>query len=126
MAKSMSKDSQILLNMMRVQDSINVVLNKGADTELVKDKSNIDLLTFYILKMFAMRKMFSGKTKKALSIFDDFEGTTISNSLNYCFPMVGDLEIVKVARGLSDVVAKDELSSRYEVCIKESLKYEGE
>ena len=127
MAKSMSKDSQIILSMMRIQDSINAVLDKADnDNELIKDKANVELLTYYVLKMFAMRKQFSGKTKKTLTIFSDFKGRMISDSLTYCYPMIGDMEIVKVARELSDVVARDELNSRYDVCIKESLKYDGE
>ena len=55
MAKAMSKDSQILLNMMRVQDSMNAVLGDvGTDKEVAKNQAKVDLLTFYILKLFAM------------------------------------------------------------------------
>lgn len=127
MAKSMSKDSQIILNMMRVQDSMNVILGDvGTDKEVAKNQAKVDLLTFYILKLFGMRKNFSGKTKKALTIFNDFKGNTVASSLNYCYPTVSNLEIVRMARSLADDLSRDELTSRYEVCIQESQNYEGE
>ena len=127
MAKSMSMDSQIILNMMRVQNSINEVLGDvGTEHEVAKDKSKVDLLTFYIIKMFSLRKNFSGKTKKAVTFFNDFKGNMISNSLTFCYPMIGDIEIVRIARSMADDLAKDELISRYEICIKESQNYEGE
>lgn len=127
MAKSMSMDSQIILNMMRVQNSINDILGDvDNDHEVIKDKTKVDLLTHYIIKMFALRKNFSGKTKKAISFFNDFKGNMIINSLNYCYPMIGDIEIVRIARSMADDLAKDELVSRYEVCIKESQNYDGE
>ena len=127
MAKAMSKDSQIILNMMRIQDSINDILNStDNDNELVQDKSKIDLLTFYIIKMFSMRKNFSGKTKKALGMFDEFKGNAIMGALTFCYPMIGAMDIIKTARELSDEVARDEFNSRYEVCIKESQAYDGE
>ena len=85
MAKSMSMDSQIILNMMRVQNSINDILGDvDNDHEVIKDKTKVDLLTHYIIKMFALRKNFSGKTKKAISFFNDFKGNMIISSLNYC------------------------------------------
>lgn len=127
MAKSMSMDSQIILNMMRVQNSINDILGDvDNDHEVIKDKTKVDLLTHYIIKMFALRKNFSGKTKKAISFFNDFKGNMIISSLNYCYPMIGDIEIVRIARSMADDLAKDELVSRYEVCIKESQNYDGE
>ena len=127
MAKAMSKDSQIILNMMRIQDSMNDILDStDTDNELVQDKSKIDLLTFYIIKMFSMRKNFSGKTKKALSMFDDFKGNAVMNSLVFCYPMICAMDIVKIARELSDEVARDEFKTRYEICIKESMAYDGE
>ncbi len=127
MAKSMSKDSQIILNMMKVQNSINSVLGDvDKDSEIAKDTTKVELLTFYVLKMFALRKNVSGKTKKALGIFNDFKGATILNSLSFCYPMISDIEIVRVARSMADELARAELISRYDVCIKESQKYSGE
>ena len=59
MAKSMSKDSQIILNMMRTQNAINDVLGDvDKDSEIVNDKAKIDLLTFYQL---FYRYIFRGK-----------------------------------------------------------------
>lgn len=127
MAKAMSKDSQILLNMMRVQDSMNAVLGDvGTDKEVAKNQAKVDLLTFYILKLFAMRKNFSGKTKKAVTFFNDYKGHIISSSLNYCYPTVSNLEIVRVARSMADQLAREELINRYELCVKESPNYNGE
>lgn len=127
MAKSMSKDSQIILNMMRVQNSINSVLGDvDKDSEIIKDKTKVELLTYYILKMFALRKNVSGKTKKALTMFNDFKGATILNSLSFCYPMISDIEIVRVARSMADEDARADLLSRYDICIKESQKYSGE
>lgn len=124
MAKSMSKDSQIILNMMRTQNAINDVLGDvDKDSEIVNDKAKIDLLTFYILKMFALRKNVSGKTKKALTLFNDFKGAAILNSLSYCYPTISNLEILRIARSMADKLAKDELISRYELCIQESVNY---
>ena len=124
MAKSMSKDSQIILNMMKIQGTINSILGDvDKDSETAKDKSKVDLLTFYILKMFALRKNFSGKTKKALGFFDDFKGATVLNSLSFCYPTVSGLEIVRMARMMADIEAKDALMKRYDLCIKESEKY---
>lgn len=124
MAKMMSKDSQIILNMLRIQDCMSAILDKNdGENSLTKDSSSIDLLTFYIVKLFALRKNFSGKTKKALTIFNDFKGNMVLSSLNYCYPMVSPAEIIAFAYQLSDEVARHELTERYEVCIKESEKY---
>ena len=65
MAKMMSKDSQIILNMLRIQDDIQDILNSDDEDKIIEDKSKINLLTFYIVKLYALRKNFSGKTKKA-------------------------------------------------------------
>ncbi len=127
MAKAMSKDSQIILNMMRVQDSMNAVLgNVGTEHEVAKDQSKVDLLTFYILKLFGLRKNFSGKTKKAVTFFNDFKGDSVAKSLNVCYPTISNLEIVRMARSLADASARSALTARYELCIKESQNYEGE
>ena len=126
MAKMMSKDSQIILNMLRIQDDIQDILNSDDEDKIIEDKSKINLLTFYIVKLYALRKNFSGKTKKALSLFDDFKGKMLLNSLNYCYTMFSAKEIISFARELSDPAAHDELTSRYEVCIKESEKYSAD
>lgn len=125
MAKSMSKDSQIILNMMKVQDNVNKILDASEDEDIVKDRTQIDLLTFYIVKMFSMRKNFSGKTKKAVSFFNDFKGDCVMKSLNYCYPMISGNEIIRIARNMSDTIARNELVERYGVCIKESENYSG-
>ena len=129
MVKSMSKDSQIILNMMRVQDSMNAVLGDvGTDKEVAKNQAKVDLLTFYITKLYALRKAVSGKTKKALTTFNltEFDANIIMSAIFYCYPTVSNLEIVKVARVLADVAMRDELTARYDVCIKESPNYNGE
>lgn len=126
MAKMMSKDSQIILNMMKVQDCINSVLDSKSDENLIKDNKSIDLLTYYIVKMYSMRKCFSGKTKKALTLFDDFKGKTVINSLTYCYPTISHSEIIETARYLADVSSRDAFSTQYAACIKESVKYEAE
>lgn len=129
MAKSMSKDSQIILNMMRVQDSMNAVLGDiGTDKDVAKNQAKVDLLTFYITKLYALRKNVSGKTKKALTTFtfNEFNANVIMSAVSYCYPMVSNLEIVKVARILADNAMRDELTARYDVCIKESPNYNGE
>ena len=97
MAKSMSKDSQIILNMMRIQDSMNDILDStDTDNELVQDKSKIDLLTFYITKLYALRKAVSGKTKKALTTFNlsEFDANIIMSAISYCYPTVSNLEFI--------------------------------
>lgn len=122
----MSMDSQVLLNVMKVQNSINDILdNADSDEDVIKNKNNVDLLTFYVVKLFAMRKNFSGKTKKALTIFNDFKHDVVMKSLVSCIPLISSMEIVNLARSLADPVAMDEIKSRYELCIKESQKYEG-
>ena len=123
----MSKDSQIILNMMRTQDTMNNVLGDiGTEKEVAQNQAKVDLLTFYILKMFGLRKKVSGKTKKALTIFDDYKGNAISNSLTYCYPTISNLEIVRIARSMADELSRDILLSHYEICIKESQNYQGE
>ena len=47
MAKMMSKDSQIILNMLRIQDDIQDILNSDDEDKIIEDKSKINLLTFY-------------------------------------------------------------------------------
>lgn len=127
MVKAVSKDSQIILNMMRVQDKMSDILeSKKEKKDLYKDASSIDLLTFYITKMFAMRKNFSGKTKKALTFFNEKRGAMVQSSLGYCYPMLSPQSIVDLATSMSDDNAYGELQKRYEVCIKESVKYEGD
>lgn len=125
--KTMSRDSQIILNIMRYQDKIDAVI-ESADTEseVSNDKEKVELLTFYILKIFAMRKNFSGKTKKALTCFDDEKASMILAGLNFCYPTYSDSEIVTLAMSLSDPAVRTELSKQYELCIKESQKYHGE
>lgn len=122
MAKSMPFDSQIILNMLKIQDSINKILDEHLEEDILKDKSLVDLLTFYIIKMFALRKRFSGKTKKALTFFDDRNGTIIINSLNYCYPMISDTEIVNMATDMASGAAYEELKLRYENCVKDATK----
>lgn len=122
MAKSMPFDSQIILNMLKIQDSINKILDEHLEEDILKDKSLVDLLTFYIIKMFALRKRFSGKTKKALTFFDDRNGTIIINSLNYCYPMISDIEIVNMATDMASGAAYEELKLRYENCVKDATK----
>ena len=125
MAKSMSKDSQIILNMMRVQDKINKIFDAFEDEEIIKDREQVDLLTLYIIKMFSMRKNFSGKTKKAISFFDDFKGNCVMQSLSFCYPTISGTEIIRIARNMSDELARNELTERYDTCIKESENYSG-
>ena len=126
MAKMMSMDSQILLNTMRIQNSINDILdNANSDADIVKDEKNVNLLSFYIIKMFSLRKNFSGKTKKTLSIYNDFKYDILSKSLVSCVPLISNIEIVDFARSLADSVAVEEIKARYDLCIKESQKYEG-
>ena len=50
----------------------NTITLGNSEDKIIEDKSKINLLTFYIVKLYALRKNFSGKTKKALSLFDDF------------------------------------------------------
>ena len=59
MAKSTPKDSQIILNMMKVQDAINKVIGESDDETIAKKSASVDLLTYYIVKLFALRKNFS-------------------------------------------------------------------
>ena len=50
----MSRDSQIILNIMRYQDKIDAVISSVDDeSDVVNDKEKVELLTFYILKIFA-------------------------------------------------------------------------
>ena len=80
--KTMSRDSQIILNIMRYQDKIDAVISSVDDeSDVVNDKEKVELLTFYILKIFAMRKNFSGKTKKALTCFDDTKGNMVLSGM---------------------------------------------
>lgn len=125
--KTMSRDSQIILNIMRYQDKIDAVISSVDDeSDVVNDKEKVELLIFYILKIFAMRKNFSGKTKKALTCFDDTKGNMVLSGMNFCYPTYSDSEIVTFAMTLSDPAVRDELSKQYELCIKESLKYHGD
>lgn len=126
MAKMMSRDSQIILNMLRVQDKINDVLFE-LDTEDKIENSkkviSIDVLNFYILKLVGLSKNFSGKTKKAIGIFNESKTILIQKSVQSCFPLVSDSEVISYARSLADDASKAELKARYEVCIKESENY---
>lgn len=124
--KAMSKDSQIILNMYRIQDLINDIIDDKEDSEVAEDSTKVSALSFYILKMYAMRKNFSGKTKKALSFFDDDVEKIIIKSMSFCYPMISDTEIVRVARGLADMDNRLTMAQQYELCIKESYKYQGD
>lgn len=125
MAKTTPKDSQILLNMMRVQDAINKVLGDSDDESVAKKSTSVDLLTHYIIKLFALRKNFSGKTKKAVTIFEDFKGASVLESMSYCYPTLSDREIVSFARELADENSRAALIERYNTCILDSEKYDG-
>lgn len=129
MAKSMSKDSQIILNMMRTQDSMNAILGDvDKDKEVAKNQAKVDLLTYYIIKLYGLRKNVSGKTKKEVYFlnFNESKAAVVLASIHYCYPTVSNLEIVKLARVLADAPAREELTNRYDVCIKESPNYQGE
>lgn len=118
----MGMDSQIILNMAQVQDSINKVLDEHSEEDILKDSALVDLLTFYIIKMFSLRKRFSSKTKKALSFFSDVRGKIVLDSMNYCYPMLNSKEIIDMATDMASGAACEELKLRYENCIKESDK----
>ena len=127
MAKEPSKDSQILINMMMVQKDMNTLIDKYDTVDLVaENKDSVNLFAYYIIKMFSMRKNFSGKTKKELHFFDENSYGILSKHLISCFPLMSDVEIVMFAKTICDEVAHAEIMTRYEACIKESLKYGGE
>jgi hypothetical protein len=128
MAKSTPKDSQIILNMMKVQDAINKVIGESDDETIAKKSASVDLLTYYIVKLFALRKNFSGKTKKdakMVAIFDDFKGACVLESMSFCYPTINDREIVSFARKLADEESRGDLIERYNICILDSEKYDG-
>lgn len=128
MAKSTPKDSQIILNMMKVQDAINKVIGESDDETIAKKSASVDLLTYYIVKLFALRKNFSGKTKKdakIIAIFDDFKGACVLESMSFCYPTINDREIVSFARKLADEESRGYLIERYNICILDSEKYDG-
>jgi hypothetical protein len=128
MAKSTPKDSQIILNMMKVQDAINKVIGESDDETIAKKSASVDLLTYYIVKLFALRKNFSGKTKKdakIIAIFDDFKGACVLESMSFCYPTINDREIVSFARKLADEESRGDLIERYNICILDSEKYDG-
>ena len=128
MAKSTPKDSQIILNMMKVQDAINKVIGESDDETIAKKSASVDLLTYYIVKLFALRKNFSGKTKKdakIIAIFDDFKGACVLESMSFCYPTIDDREIVSFARKLADEESRGDLIERYNICILDSEKYDG-
>ena len=127
MAKEMSKDSQILINMMMVQKDMNAIIDKYETVDLVaEDKDSVNLLAYYIIRLFSMRKNFSGKTKKELHFFNENNYTILSKHLISCFPLMSDKEIVLFAKNLCDDDANIDLLERYKLCIAESLKYGGE
>lgn len=128
MAKSTPKDSQILLNIMRVQDAINKVIGESDDETIAKKSTSVDLLTYYIVKMFALRKYLSGKTKKdakIMAIFDEGKGAIVLESMSFCYPTLSDKEIVSFARKLADEESRVDLIERYNICILDSEKHDS-
>lgn len=124
MAKTMSKDSQILLNILGIQEKMDNIFGKYEEiSDVSKEEKDVSLLSFYIIKLFMLRKFFSGKTKKALHIFDDFTYDLFSRHLASCYPLMSDKEIVNFARALCDDDARLEINDRYVVCIADSEKY---
>ena len=127
MTKAMSKDSEIIVKMMQVQDKINEWVDTYEDNQTdVKKEDICDILKFYVIQMFSLRKNMSGKSKKALTFFDDFVGKTVLESMNYCYPMISDNEIVSIAKALANTNSRDMLSTQYANCIKESPNYEAD
>ena len=126
MAKEPSKDSQILINMMMIQKDMNSLIDKYETVDLAaKDKDTVNLLSYYIIKLFSMRKNFSGKTKKELPLFNENSYGILSKHMISCFPLLSDKEIVMFAKSLCDDDANISIMKRYEICITESLKYGG-
>lgn len=125
MAKEMSKDSQILLNMMKVQSKMVDVFDSFDDKkDLIKDENSVNLLTYFLIRLFSMRKNFSGKTKKAIGHFDDEEYNLITRHLVSCFPLISNSEIVDYAEYMCSSEVHESLLEHYGKCVKQSLKYE--
>lgn len=121
MAKTMEHDGQILLNIMMVQEKMRELIDSfDSNVGLIADKPTINLLTYYIIRLFSLRKNFSTKTKKDLNIFDDDKYALISKHMISCFPLISDAEILDLAYDLSDLDAIQRVADRYAICINVS------
>ena len=124
MAKSMSMDGQILMNVMKIQEEMTKIIDSKSVEDIVKDKHSINELSYYIVRLYSLRKQFSGKTKKALDFFSDFKYDLFMKHMDNCYPMVSNADIVDFAISLSDEVARAAVDGQYGLCIKESEKVE--
>lgn len=124
MAKSMSMDGQILMNVMKIQEEMTKIIDSKSAEDIVKDKHSINELSYYIVRLYSLRKQFSGKTKKALDFFSDFKYDLFTKHMVNCYPMVSNADIVDFAITLSDEVARASVDGQYGICIKESEKVE--
>lgn len=128
MAKTLPKDSQILLKILQIQQDMQEVIDGFSNyEEIVEDKKSYDLLYFYAIKIINLMKNLHNKTKKdAITFLDDFTNKLLLSDITYCYPIVSKVELVKYFNRMSDDSSMNDIQERYNYCITQSRNYEGE
>lgn len=128
MAKELPRDSQILLNMLKLQRDMQAIFEDFDEyEEVAEDRKSFDLLYFYAIKMINLTKGLHNKTKKeSLEFFDDFKNKMLLADLAVCYPTVSKTDLVKYFYKLCDESSISDVLARYEYCISTSKNYNGD
>lgn len=126
MKKTLPTDAQVILVMMQIQNKIAEILgtDEKEDEKISQDSKNVDLLTYYIVKMVMLLKGLTKKSRESFTFIDTFKCKVVADSLGTCFPMISNYEIVSFARTLATDEACAVLKKQYGLCISKSDKYE--
>lgn len=128
MAKTPVQDSQILLNILKVQQEINESIeNEGGVGCAAKDQTVYETTVFKLIKIESLSTNLSNATKKELEFLKSMKPVkTIVESLKTCYPTLAPRTVMEYAEEMSSEDKMSAIRLRYKECIEESDRYRGE